>query len=527
MAQSPAVTKIRIGRCPTNPVTQAWQVVVVAVTGTLYKVYLTTAAGASTRQVASFTLVAATAWANDTKYKPGDIVTNDTGKYYVCSATVTDGKSAVAPATGPSGTGVGPITDDQVTWYYGSATLAGAKNDAVMRGLRYAVSQFLGEAWQQSTVYVAGNFVTNDTGKYYRCTAGGTSAAAGGPTGAGAAPIVDGTCTWLYQSAGATAIPVTLVVAAVSGTLGALLLGLTVTVTTAWTSVEIDDPLLLSCAQTHAAPTSSGLATDLAAILDETTDWYGVLSLYNSSAYIKDVAAWVELNGRLYVPTSPDTTCATTAYAGATDVLHDLRTSTYLRTAGAFHPRESDFFAAAEMGLFFAIAPGGDNWRMKALSGVTSGWGNGRQYTAGQCTNLTDRYANFYYDLVAGSPLIGGNGKVAGNEYVDVVRGEDWWSANLTTNLVNLVVSVSKIPFTNAGVARVEAIIRAMNEEGITASLINPGSPPGIAAPTVTVPDAGEVSAADRAARQLTGVSTSWTLAGAINQVLVTAHILV
>lgn len=51
-------------------------------------------------------------------------------------------------------------------------------------------------AWAASTAYVAGNVVSNG-GKAYQCTTGGTSAAAGGPAGFGAA-ITDSTVTWAY-----------------------------------------------------------------------------------------------------------------------------------------------------------------------------------------------------------------------------------------------------------------------------------------------------------------------------------------
>lgn len=52
-------------------------------------------------------------------------------------------------------------------------------------------------AWAASTVYSAGDFVTNDTDKVYRCTTGGTSAGSGGPTGTGSS-IADNTCVWDY-----------------------------------------------------------------------------------------------------------------------------------------------------------------------------------------------------------------------------------------------------------------------------------------------------------------------------------------
>lgn len=57
----------------------------------------------------------------------------------------------------------------------------------------------LAPAWTASTVYAAGALVKNG-GKLYYCTAGGTSAASGGPTGTTAA-IADGTVTWAYCAA--------------------------------------------------------------------------------------------------------------------------------------------------------------------------------------------------------------------------------------------------------------------------------------------------------------------------------------
>jgi hypothetical protein len=52
--------------------------------------------------------------------------------------------------------------------------------------------------WAANTVYVQGDWVTNDNWQYYECTVGGTSAASGGPTGRVQTPITDNTVTWLY-----------------------------------------------------------------------------------------------------------------------------------------------------------------------------------------------------------------------------------------------------------------------------------------------------------------------------------------
>lgn len=317
------------------------------------------------------------------------------------------------------------------------------------------------------------------------------------------------------------------VVTTLQGAGGSKTLRVEASTTAVWVGLEIVDPALLSQEQDHAAPSGIGgatLATDLAAINDESVDWYGLITLYNSSAYVLAAAAWVEANQKLYPVAVCDTPCATTPDIGATDSLHQLKSLSYLRTAGFFHPRPQEFADAAELGRFFPISPGSDNWRLKTLSGVTSGWGTGKELTTTQMTNIRDRRAAFYY-ILGGISLVGGNGTVARNEYIDVVRGIDWWVARLQERLANLLIQSEKVPMTDAGLGLIEAEVRAQNDEGVAAGVINPGSPPEIAAPSVWVPRAGQIAAADRQLRQVPGVRSRWTLAGAINKLTVNATI--
>ncbi len=455
-SQSPRPTKLRIGRANTSPVTQRWAVAVAAVTiGAVYKLFDSDATGA--KQTVSYTALASIAWAHSAAARvPGDLISNDGGKLYICITGGVDGN-----AGGPTGTNA-DIVDGAAHWMYAGAGGVGvASNDAIVYNLML-----------------------------------GINALSGAPS--------------TTQS--------------LQGVAGSKTLRVLATATNVWVGIEIADPNVLALTQDHAAPAGGSLATDLAAIASENNDWYGIITLYNSSAYVAAGAAWAETQQKIYVPATNDTASATTADAGATDVLHNLKAASYARSAGFFQPRAFDFADAAEIGRFFPIAPGGDNWRLKTLAGITSGWGNGQQFTATQIQNLKDRRANFYYDL-AGVSVIGGDGKVAANEYIDVIRGRDWWVARVGERLANLLIQNEKIPFTDDGIGLVEAQVRAQNDEGITAGLINPGSPPGIPAPTVTVPKSGAVSQADRQARQLNNVNTSWVLAGAINFLQVNATI--
>lgn len=128
------------------------------------------------------------AWAGSTAYSVGDIRNNGNNYYQATTA----GTSAASG--GPTGTG-SSITDGTVTWKY----------------LRSAFwLRYIGEnaatypAWTASTVYAAGSFVTNGANSYWT-SAGGTSAASGGPTSTGTGAIIDGTVTWKYLGTGGQA----------------------------------------------------------------------------------------------------------------------------------------------------------------------------------------------------------------------------------------------------------------------------------------------------------------------------------
>ena len=411
-----------------------------------------------------------------------------------------------------------------------------AKNVLAWASQDFSHTAVASTTWTITTLYAAGALVTNDTGKLYVATIGGTSAGAGGPTGVGPAPIVDGTVTWVYAGAGgagvvsndaiiynlkfqldALAAPVVSGVGAaqfttsVVGLAGVTMLRVTANTAAVFFGLQVYDIGKLSIAQDHADP---GVAADLTAIALESSAWYGLITLFNSELLIKAAAGFVESNTKLYPVASQDSEIATVADGIALDVFHDLKALSYARTAPFYHPANDEFADAAEIGRFFPIDPGGDNWRLKTLSGVTV-----QQYTATQTTNINAKNANYYY-ILGGANVIGGDGKVSANEYIDVIRFRDWWVARTSERLANLLIQNEKIPYTDPGVALIEAEVRAQNQEGIDAGGIS-DSP----APTVTVPKVASVSLADKQARRLRNVNTAWVLAGAINDLTVNAQI--
>ena len=287
-----------------------------------------------------------------------------------------------------------------------------------------------------------------------------------------------------------------------------------------WCSIEVMAEVtdtqvsaLLSVKETEVDPSTSTSA-DLDAIKADSDDFYGVVLLFKSYDISVAAAGWAETNKKLLILSTADTVVATESISTAEDVAEQLLDQARAQTGPMYHPRSYEFFDAAEMGRFFAIPPGKENWRMKALSGVTP-----VVYTDTQITNMEAKRCNYYYEI-GGSNAIGGKGKVSSGQYIDVVRGLAWYEARLGERIVNRLLSLEKLPYTDAGIAIIENEIRAQNKEGIDQGLIA-DSP----APTVTVPKAADVSDADKLARELNGVSTTWTLAGAINKIFVNVQV--
>lgn len=385
-------------------------------------------------------------------------------------------------------------------------------------------------AWVLSTVYAAGALVTNDTGKLYTCITAGTSAGSGGPTGT-AADITDGSVHWMYAGAGAAgatsndaivnglyvqilalASPVfaggsaTQMTLSLQGSAGSRIIRMQANAAAAFfgCAIAIGSTPFMSMLQVASDP---GIVADLIAIANASNAWYGLITTFNSSAIVAAAAGWVEDSNKLYPMATGDTLVTNQALGTGSDIAQTLKSEAFTRTAVMFHPATDEFADAGEIGRWFPINPGGDNWRMKTLAGVTA-----YTYTGTQKANLKDKFCNYYY-VFGGVNVVGGEGKVASGQYIDVIRFLDWYVARLSERVANREIDLEKIPYDDDGIAIVVGEVRAQNKDGIKAGGINPGPP----APSVTYPRSVDVPTADKAARTLNNVNTSWELAGAIN----------
>lgn len=265
--------------------------------------------------------------------------------------------------------------------------------------------------------------------------------------------------------------------------------------------VEVGDRALLAVVQDHADP---GVAADLTAIKLERNNWYAILNSYNSKAMADAIAAWAEANAKLFVADSNDSVIATTVLSGVDDMGEALRALGYDYSFVAWHPSSDAFFAAALLGARLPTVPGSETWKFAQLVGVTA-----YTLTDTERSNALAKNVMLYQEVAGVS--ITQEGKVASGEWIDVVRGLDWLKARIAENVFRSKVNSLKVPFTDSGIATVEADVRATLDEAVKNGLLVDDF-------EVTVPKAADVSAADKSARVLPDVEFTATLQGAIHK---------
>lgn len=273
-----------------------------------------------------------------------------------------------------------------------------------------------------------------------------------------------------------------------------------------WYGIEVLDVNLLSLEQDHADP---GLSADLTAIKTESNDWYALVTLFNSKAYVLGAAAWVESNKKTYLADTQDTPCATVALASATDVMKTAKDSAYARTMILYHPANRVMAGAAWAGKGLPLNAGSETWMFKTLAGIPA-----TVVTGTHQTNIEAKFGNYYY-TVAGVNITK-DGKVSANEFYDVVRFRDWLEARIGERAFAKLAGAKKIPFTDEGITIIEGEVRAQLRDGVEV-----GGLAADPAPTVTVPKVSAVSAADKTARTLRNVKFSAVLAGAIHKLVI------
>lgn len=254
-----------------------------------------------------------------------------------------------------------------------------------------------------------------------------------------------------------------------------------------------------------------GIATDLAAILAENTDWYGMDIDSRGKAEIVAAATWLEAFRLLFVTSSIDHDII--EQVATTDVLSTLGTATLARTAIMYHGRTDEWPGAAWMGLQHSKNPGSSTWHLKELRGISVD-----TLTESHKTALRAKEGNWYIECNGLNRTF--NGKTAAGEFIDIIRGVDWLDARLAEEAFDILASNEKVPFTDSGILLLEGGVRSVLELA-TDNAVLADDPPF----TVTSPAALDVPKADRDLRCLNTIDFQGRLAGAIHKLTITGSV--
>jgi Protein of unknown function (DUF3383) len=262
----------------------------------------------------------------------------------------------------------------------------------------------------------------------------------------------------------------------------------------AWFVVEAD-----GAKQTHADP---GLTADLVAIAAENKDWFTFFVVSASAAEVVAAATWGDTNKRPLVQSVQD---ADALGALATDVIGINKANSTKATVN-YHQAPDQFMGVAIAASVLANPPGSVIAAFRRLVGVTASL-----LSDTAIANLRAKNGNFYTDYGGLSLFL--DGKVGNGQYFDVIRDQAWFEALLTSNVFAVLAGGNKVPFTDAGIARVENAVRASVRAGIDAGFLVSGSD------SYQVPRAASISAADKQNRKLRTIKFFAQIAGAIQSV--------
>lgn len=278
-------------------------------------------------------------------------------------------------------------------------------------------------------------------------------------------------------------------------------------------SVKVSSNLSIELAE----PTEE-IADTMSAIMASDSDFYGIVLASRDKDDIMAMAEWVEAQTKLF-GTSTSEPGAKDSETN-TDLLSMLKAKNYYRTFAFYHElADSEYLEAGVMARCFAIEPGGETWANKVLSGLTADNLTKTEYLA-----ITNKNGNTFETFRNKS--ITQNGKVAGDEWIDVIRFRDWLQEEITVNVFNLLINSDKVPYTDAGIALVEnqirqALLLGQRRGGIAPTEYDEDNNENLGF-TIEMPLAANIPANTKAQRLLENVNFTARLAGAIHVVEIT-----
>jgi len=266
-----------------------------------------------------------------------------------------------------------------------------------------------------------------------------------------------------------------------------------------------------------ATPAIDTITKGLNALSLVDNSWYGLLCTDRTNGNAGDpweCAQWVESASpkKLFVAASDDVN--TYNNADASSLAYEIQNEGYNQSAviysgdAALTITAAGWADAAWLGRMLPTNPGSATWAFKKLTGISPDDG----LTSAERAEIwgSARHNANTYNTVADNSITR-YGTVGSGEFLDVIRGINWLEARISERIYERLITLAKVPYTQAGIDIILAAIRAVLEEGIRVGLL--ASIDALSAPKV-----GDISAANKGLRLLPDIEFTCTLAGAIHK---------
>lgn len=264
---------------------------------------------------------------------------------------------------------------------------------------------------------------------------------------------------------------------------------------------------LLKGLQIEELVASDPVQDDWDAVAASNNDWYGMALTSRATQDILDTADWAEARPKLFgTCSSQDAIINESANDDQTSLAYQLFSAGYTRTFLLWHQdADDDYPECAWFGRCLPLEPGSETWKFKQLATISFS-----NLSTTQAINAQTKSCNTYQFV--GGVNITAEGVVSSGEFIDIIRGVDWLTARIQEFVFFVLVNNNKVPYTDTGIAMIEAEVRRALDLGVTNNFL--AADPQY---EIEVPRAATVAPADKAARILRDVRFQATLAGAIH----------
>lgn len=253
----------------------------------------------------------------------------------------------------------------------------------------------------------------------------------------------------------------------------------------------------------------------LAAIVNETSDWFFLLSDTRVEADILALAAYAESNKKMYITATQEADVFTSS---TSDIGSQLNALQYNNTFVFGHQTANrDFPEGGIVGAMAGLTPGASTLHGKTLPGVAT-----TTFTRTESGFATSKNVNLYPKIAGVGFFL--DGKMASGRFFDVVRGTLYLETRMEEAIFGYIKRLSdlgkKVPYTDAGVAGIQGVMAEQLTLRVRDGFLAPSPAPKVSPPLVE-----DIDTNDKANRLLPDIPFEATLAGAIHRTVIRGYV--